>query len=60
MTLYIVLNSILIVLNWLLLVTVLWFSRRVHDKPSKIGFGVMNAVYTADIAALIGGILLCL
>lgn len=58
MTLYIVLSSMLIVFNALLLAVVLFFMKDKRDKASRIGFGIMEAVFAMNIVLLIGGILL--
>ena len=58
MTLYIVLSSMLIVFNALLLAVVLFFMKDKRDNASRVGFGIMEAVFVMNIILLIGGLLI--
>lgn len=55
MMLHIVLSSMLIVFNALLLAVVLFFMKDKRDKASRIGFGIMEAVFAMNILVLAGG-----
>lgn len=58
-TVKIIVKVLLIIANVLLLLCVAWFARGKRDKASKIGFGIMEVVYVANIVLAIGGMIEC-
>lgn len=45
----------LVIMNALLLFVMIDFGRNCKEKVSKVGFGIMSAVYVANLLYLIGG-----
>lgn len=45
----------LIIMNVLLLIIVIDFWKNCRSKAAKVGFGIMSAVYVANLSYLIGG-----
>lgn len=45
----------LVIMNALLLFVMIDFWRNCKGKASKVGFGIMSAVYVANLLYLIGG-----